>query len=623
MTNVPKWLSVVVIGIIALYGYFNFGSSSHRAIYLFEGVNGPNEHSTISPAQPAQWQHYDHGATGRLALLLTDPDSSWLGLVHGLQSIGVPFRITRDYREALRHKVVLVYPTISGRVLPAEALQALARFPSSGGTLVGVNVESGGLNEIFGFSDAKPARTRHEIAFDPSNALAHEFDDPRERVIKFSNPTADATGSYGYIGASKPLARFDDGTAAITARQVGAGNTYAFGVDLGFLLLTGYNNREQGVARSYVNQYEPSLDVLLRLLRNIYREGEPAAVTVDTVPQGKALATIITHDIDYGRSLTNTSQYAEYESSVGLHATYFIQTKYVRDWNDGVFFNEAAVAPLKHLRALGMEIASHSVAHSRVFNHLPTGDGDERYPEYRPFVGDKERTENATVLGELRTSRFLLEHFLPGYQVVSFRPGHLRNPYVLPQALDATGYRFSSSTTANNSLTHLPFRLTYGRETTSPSSIYEFPVTIEDEELPLLGDRLPQALELADRLARYGGLFVVLIHTEITDHKLRFEKAFVEALRQRAWFGTLREFGEFWVARGKASVDIERQGARVRVSVTAPDTIHGLTLRLPTGYRVATVEPSELAMTQQPGQVVLSNLSGSATLMLERGSGKR
>lgn len=86
--------------------------------------------------------------------------------------------------------------------------------------------------------------------------------------------------------------------------------------------------------------------------------------------------------------------------------------------------------------------------------------------------------------------------------------------------------------------------------------------TIEDEESPLLGDRLLPALALADRLARYGGLFVVLIHAEIKDYKLRFEKALVEELRQRAWFGTPREFAEFWAARDKASVDVERQGGR-------------------------------------------------------------
>lgn len=147
--------------------------------------------------------------------------------------------------------------------------------------------------------------------------------------------------------------------------------------------------------------------------------------------------------------------------------------------------------------------------------------------------------------------------------------------------------------------------------------------TIEDEESPLLGDRLLPALALADRLARYGGLFVVLIHAEITDHKLRFEKALVEALRQRAWFGTLREFGEFWAARDKASVDVERQGGGVRVCVAATEAIHGLALRLPPGYRVVSVEPSGLIVTQQPGQVVFGDLRGSATLMLEDGSGRR
>jgi len=615
------WFGLAAGVLAAVLSYFLLrnGEGGGGPVFFFEGVSGPQERTVVPPAQPARWQDYDHGGTGRLALLLTDPDSAWLGLVHGLHSIGVPFRITRDYREAVRHRVVLVYPTISGRVLPAEALQALAKFPAEGGTLIGINVEGGGLNQVFGFNEAQPARTRCEIVFDTAHPLARPFADPRERVIPFSNPKsgADAAGSLGYVGAKAPVARFDDGTAAITARRVGEGHAYAFGIDPGFVLLTGYNNREQGVARSYANEYEPALDVLLRLLRDIYREGEPAAVTLDTVPQGKALATLLTHDIDYRTSIANAPQYAEYEAAAGLRATYFIQTKYVRDWNDEVFFNDAGLVPLRRLRELGMEIASHSVAHSVVFNRMSLGTGEERYPQYRPFVRDHEHTEGATVLGELRVSRFLLEHFLPGYRVVGFRAGHLRNPYTLPQALEATGYRFSSSVTANNSLTHLPFRVTYGRETTARSAIYEFPVTIEDEAKPRLGDRLPQALALADRLARYGGLLVVLIHTDVTDHKLEFERRLVEALRQRAWFGTLREFGEFWAARDRVTVDVDRQARRVRVELVAPEPVAGLTLPLPAGYRVASVEPRELTFTQKAGLVVIDALSGSATLILE------
>ena len=54
--------------------------------------------------------------------------------------------------------------------------------------------------------------------------------------------------------------------------------------------------------------------------------------------------------------------------------------------------------------------------------------------------------------------------------------------------------------------------------------VFEFPVTIEDEELPKLGDRLPQALEGARQVSRYGGLCVVLIHLNILNPKLAFEK---------------------------------------------------------------------------------------------------
>ena len=618
--KVTSWIHIgLAVSVLVAVAGNCWAKDANQTVFLFKGVSGPQEQSVVKSAQPARWQDFECGSAGRLALLLTDPDSAWLGVVHGLQTIGVPFCITRDHGEALRHRVILVYPTISGRVLPSEALQALSKFPAQGGTLIGVNVEGGGMNELFGFSKVDSGRTRHLITFDTSQPLARAFDDPRERVIPISDPKSGESGmgSDGYIDAKEAIARFDDGTAAITSHRVGDGHAYAFGIDLGFFLITGYNNREQGVARSYVNNYEPTLDVLLRLLRDMYRAGEPSAVTLGTVPQGKALATLITHDVDYGASLKNSAEYAEFEAAAGLHATYFVQTKYVHDWSDNIFFNETAPAALQHLRELGMEIASHSVAHSMVFHKLPLGSGGERYPQYQPFVRDKDHTENATILGELRISRFLLEHFLPDYRVVSFRPGHLRNPYTLPQALEATGYLYSSSVTANDSLTHLPFRLNYNRDISAQSSIYEFPVGIEDEEKPRLGDRVPQALALADRLSRYGGLLVVLIHPNITDHKLQFEKQFVEALRQRAWFGTVREFGEFWTARDQVQVDVERQSAQLHVVLAAPKPVSGLTLHLPNGYHVATVEP-QIKFTQSAGQVAFDELSGNVRIILER-----
>src|SRR5262245_60857192 len=75
---------------------------------LFPGVAGPDTATPIPAAQPADWKQYGEGGTSTLAILLTDTNSAWLGLAHGLKSIGVPFRITRDATEALRHRVVLV-----------------------------------------------------------------------------------------------------------------------------------------------------------------------------------------------------------------------------------------------------------------------------------------------------------------------------------------------------------------------------------------------------------------------------------------------------------------------------------------------------------------------------------
>ena len=159
-----------------------------------------------------------------------------------------------------------------------------------------------------------------------------------------------------------------------------------------------------------------------------------------------------------------------------------------------------------------------------------------------------------------------------------------------------------------------------GRETTAQSAIYEFPVTIEDEAKPRLGDRLAQALAVADRIARHGGLLVVLIHPDVTDHKLEFERRFVEAIRGRSWFGTMREFGAFWAARDRVAVDVERQGTGLRVVLMAAQQVGGLTLQLPAGYRVASAQPAELAFEQSNGQVVVKDLSGGATLLLERSS---
>jgi hypothetical protein len=566
---------------------------------------------------PTSWRRFEAGEPSRLAILLSDEDSAWLGLVHGLRSIGLPFVVTDDYARALRHRVVLVYPRISGRVLAPEALRAFAGFVRDGGTLVGVNVLGGGLEQLFGFSEVVARRDHTRVRLDPSQPINAAFRDPREAEIRIAGPANAATslGTHDYLQpVQPPLAVYEDGSASIVQRRFeSGGRACAFGFDPGLLLLKAHNRRLEGVSDGYANAYEPSADIPLRLLAALYRSGEPLAVTLEPVRDARRMALLVTHDVDYSRSIANSIAYAEYEREAGFAATYFVQTKYVRDWNDEIFFDETGARHLQRLAALDMEIASHSVAHSVVFDTFPLGSGSESYPGYRPFVQARERAYGGTILGELRVSRFLLQQ-LGGKPVASFRPGHLSNPRALPQALSAVNYRFSSSVTANVSLSHLPFRLNHGRDTQMELGVFEFPITVEDELDPPLLDRLGDAVDLAKRIARHGGIYVLLIHPDSLEDKLAFERQLVSRVRDFAWLGSLAEFGQWWVARDSVTIDLQATPAGARAELVAPLPIDGLTLRLPPGL----VPAGGVDAEAHGGRWVLGPISGRVTLELRQ-----
>ena len=566
------------------------GTGRFKAI-LFRGVRGPDDSTVVQrPSQPFPWRRYGGGTESRLAILLTDTTSDWLGLAHGLRSIGIPFTITRDAGEAVRHRVVLVYPMVSGRTLDSASLHLLAQHPQRGGTLMATSV-LGGLAETFGFATASESRARFEVRFDTTSPLTAQFTEARERTLRLGNrATQKATigGTVGYAATREPpLATFDDGTAAITQRTFpGGGRAVAFGVDLGWLLHRGYNNRDDYIYRDYVNGFEPTLDVFLRLIQRIYTTGEPGSVVLSTVPGGRALSLVISHDIDYGPSMINAVSYAAMERDAGVRATYFVQTKYVTDWNDTAFFSAHVIRAMRTVDSLGGELASHSVSHSTAFRNMPLGTGGERYPSYQPRVTTRTTVRDATILGELRVSRFLIERF-SGRRVTAFRPGHLRNPESLPEALESTGYLVSSSTTANTSLTHLPYALTYGRTTESETSIFEFPVTVEDEATPLR-TRLPATLRLASQVSRYGGLFMVLIHPDVLGDKLAFERGLLDALKPTVWTGSLGELADFWRARDATMVDVRAEPLAYVVHLSLPLGAHDLALRVPATW---TYEP--------------------------------
>jgi hypothetical protein len=555
-----------------------------RKSEIFEAprVTGPDSKSVFPDHIPTTFQKYSGGGGNRLAIFVTDSASSWLGIAHGLKAIGVPFMVTGDIQEALRHKVMMVYPVISGAVLSPEKLQLLAAFPRNGGTLIGVNV-LGALNEVFGFEEPVPSKQHFEIFMrSDSSELTNEFTDEREQHISIGNKKKfkETIGTYSYSKPIlTPLAVYEDKSAAITQRNYEQGKAFAIGFDIGYLILKGHNNRHEEFNRSRLNDFEPTIDVLLRFIRNIYLANDKDAVIIQTVPYNKNISVVLTHNINTESSLDNALLLADEEKMLGLHSTYFIQTKYIRDMHPFIFKSENDFKKLALLEKAGMDVASLSVSGSPLFDQFEQGTGTEQYPAYRPYVMAYEKTYGGSIYGEMRISKYLIEHYVPGLNVSSFRSHNLYIPFTYPQSMIATGYRYSSSLSANVSLTHFPFQMNYNREYDDELDAFAFPVTQDDEYPPFTYDRLKPALDLARKIARYGGCYVGQVHPNALGRKV--ERAFVHALKDEAWFGSLKDFGDWWVGRNLVTVDVVHEGGKRTVVLTVPRRMEGLAVMLP------------------------------------------
>ena len=308
--------------------------------------------------------------------------------------------------------------------------------------------------------------------------------------------------------------------------------------------------------------------------------------------------------------------YAEMEMRKGVKATYFIQTKYIKDGLSEAFFNDKYIPYITALKNMGMEIASHSVSHTPYFRHIPLGSGTEKYPDYRPFYYTYTSTFNETLLGELRVSRFLLNSTF-GINATSFRSGYLTIHEKMHIAMQETGYKYSSNITANEVLTHMPFRPTYDFLYDEELNVYEIPVTIEDELPPDMDKRLLDAIQLTNKIANYGGVVNILIHPNILGHKFRFQEGYIDHFKDQAWFGTMNEFGDWWAARSNVEVDVLDIGNLIKVSLSVPHEIEGLELVLPFGYEFVS-SPNVQNISKTKKGILLGKVTGSTELMFQK-----
>lgn len=544
-------------------------------------------------------QVFPERAPSQVAILLTKVDENGESPIRCLQAMGIPFLVTRDLRTALRHKLLVLYPEVDGRTYDAAQAQAISDFVAHGGVIFAQNVFWGGFKTLFGFEDLVPLRTRHKIVF---NAPGLEATDPTLRYLNRaaekevplgSSAIPEVIWSNGYKPApgTRSLARFEDGSTAVLKHDVGRGHAYLIGVALNDVVLRNQQNRDYEAQRIYVNGFEPGTDVWLLLLRAWYETYSDTGIRLGTIPEGKRSVLMLSHDVDWEYSFKPMLAFAEFEKSAGASSTFFVQTKYLDDVNSHAFFFGQSLDILRELAAGNSDIGSHSVIHSKLFNKVPLGTGEEQYANYQARATRDNAAQDATALGEVCVSKSLLDSEIPAHETIFFRAGHLRVPPYLPEALVRCGYEFDSSFTAGDVLTNFPYRLDFDLGMTEPTSIFEFPVTFEDEQLPTLLDRIPAMLDVIEANAENGAPSVLLIHSNNAQDKLEAERALLSRLPKDILVENMIAYARFWKARSQVSWVPRPVTGGERIEIDSELPVAGLTLVSPRAIQNASGMP--------------------------------
>jgi hypothetical protein len=159
----------------------------------------------------------------------------------------------------------------------------------------------------------------------------------------------------------------------------------------------------------------------------------------------------------------------------------------------------------------------------------------------------------------------------------------------------------------------MPFRLTYNREGEAESNIYEFPVTVEEEEAPTMDKRFANGLALARKIGKYGGLFVLLIHPNVTAEKLAYERDLADSLKNEGWFGSIDQFGPWWAMRDHIKVDVAATDSlSATVTLDPKWATKGVAIEIPEHWQL--VADPALEARQEGRRVVISFVAGRTVL---------
>jgi len=469
--------------------------------------------------------------------------------------LGIPYDRITDSSLLERYRVVYTGGALHNSVVDSELMNAFYDYVEMGGILVSAGEVGNKLYPIFGIERYTPSKRRYRLSFRGNDASLKYIDHPNERTISLGNGEDhfydEVIWSYGYdmSQGARSLALFEDDTVGFLVNHYGRGKAYLLGLSYTESVLLPQVGKDYEAQRKYVNSVEPSADVVMLIIRAIYETYYSPFVYLSTIPCARPTALILTHDVDAQTSFVDSLKYARLEERYGVKSTFFENTKYFVDWMDIDYYNiEENVDAIRELKRGGWDIGSHTVSHYKQLSSIAEGDPNVTFESYDPL-------NNITVQGEVRVSKELLDRDIPGQNTIAFRAGDLEYPYCLVKVLEDSGYRYNSTYSANDVLTAFPFLALKERNLASDeSSVFEFPVTLDDSMGFLTPDTVDRAVDLWLEVIRTNmdneAITVLLIHPSDTrnqTHKLVAQERVMKKIRDvDGWMGDMTTYGDFW-----------------------------------------------------------------------------
>lgn len=552
-------------------------------------------------------------------------------VAHLLAPMGIPYAVTTSPVLAVQHDMAIFFPEANAGSFDATALDLLNQQVSSGSVVVMKVSDPPALRTLSGITSSTFQLEHHFVDLtDEGKARFPSLDRPEEQHIPLGGDAATFLNTWalevdGAASGVTVLATFDDGKPAILERVVGAGKVYTFGIDFRDVVIRNQLGRSLDAARGYINVFEPATDTWMLMIRDIYDASVRFGTRLATAPDGKRAALLLSHDLDWGPSYTTALTYADDEREAGAEATYFAHTKVVNDYQDVAFFTGDKAPVLAALLERGGRVGSHTVAHSPVLSGFPLGTGTETHPTYQPRNLSLTETEGGTLFGELRVSKSLIDGALStqcvAHEVRAFRAGNLSYHPELPQTLERLGYRFDSTRPIGLVLSNFPYRAMTDWPDALDTSVFEMPVTIEDQKAPRFDERVASSIDIVSANADNGAPTTVLLHPNVLDFKRNGQKALLAGLPTGVMVTSIDTYGAFWRARDGVrltKVEYDDTAKTLTLALTATEPVKGLTVRV-SDEVTKVVSPATATLTAAGGEklVVLPPLGpGPATTVV-------